>query len=84
MFAPLRGRRPKRKAPPERHCMTGGCGVPIASWQWLCGGCFGQLPFQRKKEICEARAARAPQRVFGLSRDAAAWLADQRAKRVGE
>lgn len=58
--------------------MTEGCGTPIASWKWLCDGCFGALPFDRKKEICIAREQREPQRVFGLSRDAAQWLAAQR------
>jgi hypothetical protein len=84
MFAPLRGRRPKRKPPPERACMTPGCGVAIASWKWLCDGCFGQLPYDRKREICAARQARESSRVFGLSRAAAEWLASQRIKAVGE
>lgn len=84
MFAPLRGRRPKRKPKPGRHCLTPGCGAPIASWKWLCDSCFAQLPFNRKKEICTARERREPHRVFGLSRDAGEWLAAQRVKRVGE
>jgi predicted amidophosphoribosyltransferase len=83
-FAPLRGRRPKRKPAPDRVCMTPGCGTKIASWQWLCDACFKQLPFDRKKEICGARAAKEGHRVFGLSRDAGEWLAAQREKRVGE
>lgn len=84
MFAPLNGRRPKRKAKTDRICMTQGCGAKIASWKWLCDSCFARLPFDRKKEICGARAERAPHRVFGLSRDAAEWLAAQRAKLAGE
>jgi hypothetical protein len=83
MFAPLRGRRPKRARAPDRVCMTAGCGATIAPWKWLCDGCFGQLPFARKKEICAARAAGEPQRVFGLSRDAGEWLAAQRIKLAG-
>lgn len=84
MFAPLRGRRPKRKVRPDKVCMTPGCGVKIVQWKWLCDGCFGQLPFLRKKEICDARAGKVPQRVFGLSRDAAEWLAARRDKLAGE
>lgn len=84
MFAPLGiRRRRKRAAKPDRVCMTPGCGAKIAAWKWLCDGCFGQLPFTRKKEICDARAAGQPQRVFGLSRDAAEWLAAQRIKLAG-
>lgn len=83
-FAPLRGRRPKRKPKPDRVCMTEGCGAMIVSWKWLCDSCFARLPYDRKHEICEARKARESQRVFGLSRDAAAWLADQRTKLAGE
>lgn len=86
VFQPLgMARRRKRKPVPAfRACMTPGCGTQIASWKWLCDSCFGRLPFDRKKEICAARAERAPQRVFGLSRDAAEWLAAQRAKLAGE
>jgi hypothetical protein len=51
-----------------------------APWKWLCDPCFAQLPFDRKKGICEARQEREPQRVFGLSRDAAEWLAARRSK----
>jgi hypothetical protein len=84
VFAPLgTGRRRKRKAP-DRTCLTAGCGAPIASWKWLCDGCFGQLPGLRKKEICDAREQRAPHRVFGLSKDAGEWLAARRARRLGE
>jgi hypothetical protein len=83
VFAPLRGRPKRRSRKPDRECLTQGCGAKIASWKWLCDGCFGQLPALRKKEICEARAAHQPSRVFGLSREAAEWLAAQRLKRVG-
>lgn len=79
MAAPLYGRRPKRKARPDRICMTPGCGTKIKIWQWLCDACFGELPGGRKKEICEARRDRAMNRVFGLSRDAGAFLAERRA-----
>lgn len=82
MPAPLLGRRPKRKPAPERTCMTAGCGAKIASWKWLCDSCFGALPYLRKKEICEARQAHQPNRVFGLSRDAAQFLVEQREKRA--
>jgi predicted amidophosphoribosyltransferase len=86
VFQPLgRARRARKRArAPDRVCMTAGCGAKIASWKWLCDACFGQLPFDRKREICTAREAREPHRVFGLSRDAAEWLADQRIKFVGE
>jgi hypothetical protein len=84
IFRPLMGRRAKRKVQPDKVCMTAGCGTKIVSWKWLCDSCFGRLPYARKKEICEARGERAPHRVFGLSRDAAEWLAAQRAKLVGE
>lgn len=86
LFAPLgSGRRRKRRtSTPDRVCMTHGCGAKIASWKWLCDGCFGLLPFDRKKEICAARQAREPHRVFGLSRDAAEWLAARREKLAGE
>lgn len=82
MAAPLIGRRPKRKPLPDKPCMTAGCGAKIARWKWLCDGCFGALPYPRKKEICEARAAQQPERVFGLSRDAAQFLVEQRSKLV--
>jgi hypothetical protein len=78
-FAPLRGRRPKRRGKPDKQCMAG-CGTMIPGWQWLCDACFGALPYLRKKEICDARAAHETQRIFGLSRDAAQWLAAQRAE----
>lgn len=84
MFAPLRGRRPKRKAKPDKLCMTAGCQAVIPRWKWLCDGCFRQLPFLRRKAIAEACAAREPSRQFALCRDAAQWLAEQRLKRVGE
>jgi hypothetical protein len=83
MFEPLgRGRR-KRKSPPPKVCMTPGCGrVLIHRWKWLCDGCFAALPYLRKKEICEARKAQQCARVFGLSRDAGQFLAEQRARRA--
>lgn len=84
MFAPLRGRRPKRKPQPDKICMTPGCGVKIEKWKWLCDGCFRQLPALRRMEIMNARATHEPNRVFGLSREAGEWLADRRAKMVGE
>lgn len=81
VFAPLRGRRAKRKPPPgERVCLVAGCSTTIASWKWLCDSCFACLPYPRKKEICEARAARAHHRVFDHAQAGAAWLADHRAK----
>lgn len=81
MARPLMGRRPKRRERAEtRTCMTPGCGATIASWKWLCDACFGRLPYGRKHEICEARRQRAAHRIFGLSRDAAEWLAEQRNK----
>lgn len=83
MASPLLGRRPKRRAPrPDRVCMTAGCRSKIAPWKWLCDACFKSLPFPRRKAIAEAGQARAPQRVFGLCRDGAQWLAEQREKRV--
>lgn len=82
MARPLFGRRPKRKPRPPKHCMTAGCGTVIPSWRWLCGGCFRQLPFARRKAIAEACEQRAPQRIYGLARDAADWLQQQREKRV--
>jgi hypothetical protein len=69
MARPLYGRRPKRKAKPPRACMA--CRVKIASWQWLCDLCFGALPYPSKHAICEARAAKQPNRVYGLSFEAA-------------
>jgi hypothetical protein len=86
VFAPLGlARRPRRRqAKPDRVCMTPGCGAKIASWKWLCDGCFGQLPAGRKKEICDARAGREPHRVFGLSKAAGEWLAAKRIKQAGE
>lgn len=62
--------------------MTQGCCTRIDAWKWLCDACFKQLPFGRKKEICDARAAQAQHRVFGLSRAAAEWLQEQRERRV--
>jgi hypothetical protein len=82
MPAPLLGRRPKRKPLPDKHCMTAGCGRVVKRWQWLCVGCFRELPFARRRAIAEACQAREPQRVFGLCRDAAGWLVEQREKRV--
>jgi hypothetical protein len=84
MFEPLgRGRR-KRKEPPPKLCMTPGCGKVLSHrWKWLCDTCFGALPYLRKKEICEARAARQHERIFGLSRDAGQFLAERREKVVG-
>lgn len=84
VFAPL-GLRPrrKRKERPPKTCMTPGCGMLLAQrWKWLCDGCFRQLPFPRRKAIAEACQARESQRVFGLCRDAAEWVASQREKRV--
>jgi hypothetical protein len=78
MASPLYGRRPKRKPKADRTCMVQGCGARIASWKWLCDNCFSLLPYSRKHAICEARAAREPQRIFGLSRDAAAFVVEQR------
>lgn len=78
MPAPLRGRRPKRKPQPDKKCLTSGCGAIITRWKWLCDACFGELPYPNKKEICDARAANLPARVFGLSRTAAAWVATKR------
>lgn len=79
-FAPLGRARRKRKPQPDHVCMTPGCGAKIARWKWLCDSCFAQLPFDRKKEICGARAQREPHRVFGLSRGAGEWLAARRIK----
>jgi hypothetical protein len=82
MAVPLLGRRPKRKSKPPKPCMTAGCGTVIPCWRWLCDGCFKQLPFARRKAIAEACEERAPQRIYGLCRDAAEWLVEQRLKRV--
>lgn len=76
MGVPIYGRRTKRKAPPPRACMA--CGCKIASWQWLCDLCFGVLPYPSKHAICEARAAREPSRVYGLSFEAAKNLIAKR------
>jgi hypothetical protein len=84
MAGPLRGRRPKRREPPAKLCMTPGCGRVLSHrWKWLCDICFAALPYLRKKEICEARAARQSERVFGLSRDAGQFLAERREKAAG-
>lgn len=80
MAAPLRGRRPKRRARPDKHCMTAGCGALIPGWKWLCDPCFRGLPFARRKAIAEACQAREPARVFGLCRDAAQFIVEQRIK----
>jgi predicted amidophosphoribosyltransferase len=85
MFAPLgRARRRKSKAKADKVCMTAGCGEKIDAWKWLCDRCFRQLPALRRMEICGAREQRAPHRVFGLSKDAAEWLADRRNRLAGE
>jgi hypothetical protein len=61
------------------------CAKPTGtSWKWLCDGCFAELPYARKHEICEARSAGEPHRVFGLSRAAAEFLVDRRLKLAGE
>jgi hypothetical protein len=73
------GRRAKRK-PAIKICMTHGCEAEIPRWQWLCRRCFHALPFARRRAIAEACQARAPQRIFGLCRDAAKWLLEQRIK----
>ena len=83
MAAPLLGRRPKRReAAPDRMCLTPGCGTMMPSWKWLCDACFGSLPYPRKREICEARQAKEPSRIYGLSRSAADWIVAQREKRA--
>jgi len=74
-------RKRKRRPPPERACLACGAST-FSTWKWLCDRCFGDLPFARKKAIIDARAERAPHRVFGISRDSAEWLAEQRLKRV--
>lgn len=78
----LAPRRRKRKERPLKQCMTAGCGTAIPRWRWLCEACFRQLPFPRRKAIAEACQAREPQRIFGLCRDGAEFLAEQREKRV--
>lgn len=79
MARPLLGRRRKRPDQPVKRCMTPGCGAVLAArWKWLCDRCFGELPYARKHEICEARKAQAAERVFGLSRDAGEFIADRR------
>lgn len=60
--------------------MTQGCGAEIPRWRWLCDPCFRSLPFPSRKAIAEACQARAPERIFGLCREAAAFIAEQRAK----
>jgi hypothetical protein len=60
--------------------MTTGCETQIPRWQWLCNRCFRELPFARRRAIAEACQERAPQRIFGLCRDAANWLLEQRTK----
>jgi hypothetical protein len=82
MATVLLGRRRKRRAvAADRACLA--ChGSTGSTWKWLCDACFALLPFARKKEICEARAERAPHRVFGLSRGAAEWLQDRRARQA--
>lgn len=83
VFAPLgRPRRKRREKPATKVCMTPGCGTVMPSWKWLCDRCFGSLPYPRKKEICEARQAREPSRVFGLCRAASEWIVEQREKRA--
>jgi hypothetical protein len=75
MFGARRRKRRSERAP--RACLA--CKASTGTvWQWLCDGCFGRLPYSRKHEICDARAGRAPHRIFGLSKDAADWLQQQR------
>lgn len=76
MARPLYGRRPKRKPAPPRNCLS--CQAKIESWKWLCDGCFGILPYASKHAICEARAAKEPHRVYGLSIEAAKNLIAKR------
>jgi hypothetical protein len=78
---PLTGRRPKRKAK-ARHCLS--CKVAIESWKWLCDPCFGILPYATKHSICEARAERAPHRVYGLSFEAAKNLIAKREQEIAK
>lgn len=81
MFQPLGRARRKRKEAPVRLCMA--CGQSTGTcWKWLCNLCFGALPFARRKMIAEAGQAREPARVFGLCRDAAGWLQEQRQRGV--
>jgi hypothetical protein len=69
--------RRRRPLPPEpRHCMTSGCGAAIPHWKKLCDGCWGRLPWPRRKAIIEAREAKAPHLVHSLSEAAAIWLKD--------
>lgn len=82
MARPLIGRRPKRKAAPPRDCMA--CKTKIASWQWLCDLCFGSLPYPSKHAICEARTAKEPHRVYGLSFEAAKNLIARREQQAAQ
>lgn len=78
MFQPLgRSPRRKRKERPLRNCMA--CAQSTGTvWKWLCDSCFKALPFPRRKAIAEAGQVRESARVFGLCRDAAQWLQQQR------
>jgi hypothetical protein len=76
MARPLLGRRPKRKPRPPHKCMA--CPAMIPAWQWLCDPCFGAVSYSSKHAICEARAAREPHRVYGLSFEAAKTLIAKR------
>lgn len=82
MSAPLLGRRPKRREPKPRQCL--GCGQTVASWKRLCDSCFAQLPYDRRREIAATRQTKGLHNTVELYRDAAAWLADRRAKLAGE
>ncbi|HWT12278.1 MAG TPA: hypothetical protein VN231_05965 [Allosphingosinicella sp.] len=82
----MRRRRAQRE---PRACLTAGCGAAIPHWKLLCDGCFGRLPWPRRRAIVDARQARAPHLVFQHSRSAASWLAehspaDEAARRMGE
>lgn len=78
MYAPLIGRKARRKPRPPKICM--GCPTRISHWKWLCDMCFAALPFHRRQAIAVAGQERKSQVVFGLCREGAEWLAEQHAR----
>jgi hypothetical protein len=60
------------------------CKAGIESWKWLCDACFAVLPYVSKHAICEARAAKQPTRVYGLSYEAAKNLIARREQQAAQ
>lgn len=75
-------RRTRRSRP--RICRNPGCDREIQRWMRLCRPCFARLPFNSRRAMAQALAARDQVLVARLAAEGAAWLAENSPARLAD